>query len=140
MNLDITTLAFISSLVFLTEFIALFVQYIVNKTYRGVIWWLIGSFCMALGVILTTLVYAKPLEILARFANPLIILGHIFLYTGVNRFLGKKENKWVLISIFAVFFLSYNYFMYVFNDISSRSLDITISLSLLSFMTAENLY
>lgn len=140
MNLDINTLALISCLVFLTEFIALFIQYSLNKAYHGVILWLLGSCFMALGVIFAPLVYVKPLEILARFANPLIILGHVFLYIGVIRFLGKKENKWVPGSIYAAFFLTYNYFIYTFNDISSRSLVITISLSLISFMTAAVLY
>ena len=139
MILDITTLALISCLVFLTEFIAIFVQYVLNKTNRGVLWWLLGSSSMALGVIFSPLVYVKPLEILARFANPLIILGHIFIYIGVIRFLGKKENKWELILIYCAFFISYNYFIYVFNDISSRSLCITVALSLISFMTAVKL-
>jgi len=140
MTFDINTLAFISGVVFLAEFIALLVQYVVNKTTHGVIWWLMGSFVMALGVIFSPLVYVKQLAILARFANPLIILGHIFLYVGIIRFFGKKENKWLLILIYSAFFISYNYFIYFFNDITSRSLDITISLSLISFMTAGQLF
>jgi len=140
MLFDVNTLAFISGVVFFAEFIALLVQFVVNKTSHGVIWWLMGSFFMALGVIFSPLVYFKPLAILARFANPLIILGHIFLYIGILRFFVKKENKWVLILIYTAFFISYNYFMYVFNDISSRSLDITLSLTLISFMTAAQLY
>jgi hypothetical protein len=110
MKLDILTLAFISSLTFLTQFIALFVQYILNRNYRGVSWWLMGSTFMAIGVILTTTVNIKSLELLARNANPLIILGHIFLYIGIARFFNKKENKWGLILIFVVFILSY-YFL-----------------------------
>jgi diguanylate cyclase (GGDEF)-like protein/PAS domain S-box-containing protein len=140
MIFEINTLAFISSVIFLAEFIALLVQYVVNKTSRGIIWWLQGSFFMAIGVIFSPLVYVKPLEILARFANPLIILGHIFIYIGIIRFFGRKENKWALIFIYAVFFIFYNYFMYGFNDITSRSLDITISLTFISFMTAKQFF
>jgi hypothetical protein len=43
MNLDIQTMAFISSLTFLTQFIALSVQYLVSKTHREVSWWLLSS-------------------------------------------------------------------------------------------------
>lgn len=90
MTLDIPTLALISCLTFLTQFIALFVQYIVNRSYHGVRWWLAGSSLLALGVILMPLVTIKPLENLARFANPVTVLGQIFLYVGLIRFIGKK--------------------------------------------------
>lgn len=108
MKLDVQTLAFISCLTFLTQFIALLVQYMINRTYRGVSWWLLGSAVMALGVILTPLVSIKPLEFFAIPANQLIILGHIFLYIGILKFLDKKENSWVLISIFVVLLFFYN--------------------------------
>jgi diguanylate cyclase (GGDEF)-like protein/PAS domain S-box-containing protein len=140
MLFEINTLAFISGLVFLAQFIALYIQYIVNKTYQGVIWWLLGSTFMALGAIFSPLLYVKPFEFLARFANPLIVLGQIFLYVGIVRFLGKKENKRLLIFGYVVFFLAYNYFIYFFNDISSRTLAITVLLSSVSFMTAAELF
>ena len=83
MKLDIQTLALISSLTFLTQFIALLVQYLNNKTNRGVRWWLLGSGLSAIGVIFTPLVNVKSLLILAMIANPLIVLGLIFFYVGV---------------------------------------------------------
>jgi hypothetical protein len=49
MKLDIATLAFIASLIFATETIAVFVQYRVNKTYRGPGWWLTGAVLQSLG-------------------------------------------------------------------------------------------
>jgi diguanylate cyclase (GGDEF)-like protein/PAS domain S-box-containing protein len=140
MKLDILTLAFISSLTFLTQFIALLVQYILNKNYRGVSWWLLGSTFMAIGVILTPTVNIKSLELLARIANPLIILGHVFLYIGIARFINKKENKWVLILFFVVFTFFYYFFMFIYNDISARSISIASALMLISFMTAFRLY
>ncbi len=85
MKLDIPTLALISSLTFLTQFIALLVQYLVSKTNRGVTWWLLGSSLSAIGVILTPLVNVKSLLMLAMIANPLIVLGLIFFYIDVMR-------------------------------------------------------
>ena len=51
-KLDNVTLASILSLTLITQVIALFVQYRVNKTYRGIGKWLLGSSLMALGFIL----------------------------------------------------------------------------------------
>jgi diguanylate cyclase (GGDEF)-like protein/PAS domain S-box-containing protein len=136
MTLDIQTLAFISCLTFLTQFTALFAQYIVNRTYRGVRWWLLGSTLWALGVIFMPMVSIKSLEILAMLANPLTFLGQIFLYIGMVRFLNKKENKWLLLSIFVGFILFYYYFMFFKNDISSRSFVVNAAFALISFATA----
>ena len=49
MKLDIATLAFIASLIFATETVAVFVQYRVNKTYMGLGWWLSGAVLQSLG-------------------------------------------------------------------------------------------
>lgn len=140
MNLDIQTLAFISCLIFLTQSIALFIQFLINRTYRGVGWWLLGSTLWALGVIFMPMVAIKRLELFARVANPLIVLGLIFLYVGIIKFLNEKENRGVLFLIFIGFLLPYYYFMFVYNDISSRTFVGTIVLALLSFMTAFKLF
>lgn len=128
------------SLTFVTQVIALFVQYRVNRTYRGIGWWLLGSSLMALGVILMPMVTVKSLAIFARIANPLVVLGQIFLYLSIMKFLDTKENRGILSSIFIVFILSYYYYMFVDNDISSRTVVINAALATISFMTAYKLF
>ena len=140
MKLDIQTLAFIMSLTFVTQVIALFVQYRVNRTYRGIGWWLLGSTLMAMGCIFMLLLPVKSLEMLARIANPLVVLGQIFLYIGIIQFLDKKENRWVPISIYAVFVLFYLYYMYFNNDISGRTVVVSATLAAISLMTAYKLF
>jgi hypothetical protein len=71
MKFDIQTLAYISCLTFITQLITLWVQYLINRTYRGVKWWLVGCALCALGVIFKPLVAIKSLELLAMIANPL---------------------------------------------------------------------
>lgn len=140
MIFDIPTLAFIECLIFVTQVIVLFVQYRVNRVYRGIGWWVLGSALMALGVIFMPLVTVKSLEILARFANPLLALGQIFLYVGVVRFIDKKENRWVLVSIFAIFIFSYYSYIYIYNDISARTVIINATLATIIIMTAYQLF
>jgi diguanylate cyclase (GGDEF)-like protein/PAS domain S-box-containing protein len=140
MKLDILTLAFISSLVFLTELIALFVQYKLNRTYRGVSWWLLGFTFWAVGVLFMPMVAIKPFQILALFANPLVVSGQIFLYIGIARFLNQKENRWTLMSIFIGFTSVYYYFIFAHNDLFARTLVLTTVLAGMSFMTAFEIY
>lgn len=140
MIFDIPTLAFISSLTFLTQLIALFIQYIVNRSYRGVVWWLIGSALWAIGVILMPLVSIKSVEVFARIANPLIIFGQVFLYIGMIKFVNKKENIRVLLAITVIPILFYYYFMFVKNDITSRTLVLMVPFTSIALMTASVLY
>jgi diguanylate cyclase (GGDEF)-like protein/PAS domain S-box-containing protein len=100
----------------------------------------LGSSLMALGVILMPMVTVKSLTIFARIANPLVVLGQIFLYLSIMKFLDTKENRGILSSIFIVFILSYYYYMFVDNDISSRTVVINTALATISFMTAYKLF
>lgn len=139
MNLDIPTLAIITCLTFLTQVVALFIQYRINRAHNGIIWWLVGSIIWAVGVIFMPMVNIDSLLILAMVANPLVILGLIFLYIGIVRFLGGRENRWVLAAIYAAFLVSYYYFMFGQNEISARTVIGTGTTSIISFMCAWQL-
>jgi diguanylate cyclase (GGDEF)-like protein/PAS domain S-box-containing protein len=140
MKFDIRTLAFIQCLVFFTQSIVLFTQYRVNKTYRGIGWWVLGSFLMSLGVIFMPLVEIKSLLFLAMIANPLVVLGQVFLYIGMSEFLNKNENRRTIIIIFAIFIISYYYYMFFNNSISGRTVAINVTLALISIMIAYKLF
>lgn len=140
MKLDVQTLAFIQSLTLVTQVIALSVQYRMNRTHRGIGWWLLGSSLMALGVIFMPLVNVQSLVMLAMIANPLVLLGQIFLYIGIMQFLDKNENRWLLSLIFVFFTVFYYYYMYFYDDISSRTIVVTVALATISLMTAYKLF
>ncbi len=138
----LTTTILILSLVLITQVIALFIQYKVNKNYRGIGYWLLGSGLLALGFLFMSLINFKSLIILVIISNSLIILGEIYLYIGVKKFLNmsKKVDKWKPISIFFAFNLIYYYFMLINNNISYRTFAIVITLILLSFMISYQLF
>ena len=139
MILDIKTLAWVQCIIHITQVMILFVQYKVGSSYRGIGWWVLGTSAMSLGVILMPLVTVESLQILAGFANPLMVSGQILLYIGTMRFLDKKENRFVIGTIFAVFIISYNYYIYVNYSISARTALICVSLAIISLMTAYSL-
>lgn len=140
MIFEIQTLALIQCLIFVTQAIVLFVQYRVNRTYRGIGWWVLGSTFMAIGVIFMPMLTIKSLEMLARIANPLVVLGQIFLYIGILQFLDKKVNRWIPATIYVVFVLTYFAFMYIINDISARTVVINATLATISILTAYKLF
>jgi diguanylate cyclase (GGDEF)-like protein/PAS domain S-box-containing protein len=139
MQLEIQTLAFISSLVFITECIALLIQFFVNRTYRGLSWWLLGISLWAFGDTFMPMVYNNSVIFLTIIANPLIVLGQIFIYIGILKFLKMKVHRRLLIVIFGVFLVSYFYFLFARNDLSGRTFIIAAVITLVSFMTSYKL-
>ena len=103
MKLIILTLIVILSIILCTQFIVLFVQYRGNRSFKGIGYWSLGSGLMGLGFFLMPLVSVNALVNLARIANPLLILGYIFLYIGIKRFFDKKIDIGKPISIFVVY-------------------------------------
>lgn len=140
MNLNTQTLVFILSLSLLAQVIAIFVQYrVVNRSFRGIGLWLLGSSFMALGFVFMPLVNVESLLFLAMIANPLMALGQILLYFGIVQFLNKKEHRWLLSLYFCVFLIAYYYFMFINSSISGRTIVVNLALAIISFLTAYTL-
>lgn len=140
MELDVLTISIISCLVYLCQVIAIFVQYRINKTLIGVKWWLVGTTFAALGVIFMPMVMVPSLLKFAMVAIPLSVLGQIFLFIGIERFLGRNEKRWVLTAIFSLFTLAYYFFIFVSNSISDRTIVYLATMSLLLMMSAITLF
>lgn len=141
MILDTQTLIFILSLTLLTQVIALFIQYsIENRPYHGIGLWLIGSILMALGFVFMPFVSVESLQFLAMIANPLVVLGHVFLYVGLIRFFDQREKSWLIVVFYSLFLIFYYYFMFIFNDLSSRSAVINGALAVISFLIVLKIF
>lgn len=139
MKLNTETVVIILSLILFTQVIVLSVQYKVNKTNKSIGSWLLGSVFMTLGFVFLPLVNVKSLELLARIGNPLLILGHIYFYIGTQNFFNNKVSKKILIGIFTIFNLSYYYHMFIINNIYLRTVTISATIALISFMIAYQL-
>lgn len=117
-----------------TQVIALFVQYRMNIKNIGVGYWLVGSALMVTGFIFMSFVRIEELLFFAMISNPLIILGHVFLYVGVQQFLENKIEKYKPFIFFLIFNLVYYYFIFINNSTSARTIAISVALSFISFM------
>ena len=140
MKLDIPTLAFVMSLIFLTQVVALSAQYRINRASAGVAGWLAGTGLLALGFILTPLVQFKSLVILAMLANPMVLLGYLLLYAGTLKFTGRQASRWKLGGFYGLFLLAYYFFIFVRNEISGRAVVVSAAIALVSLATAWTLF
>jgi len=140
-NIDIRTLFIVLIITNFLQASVIFIQYLINKTYQGICWWVLGHTSLAIGFTLMLLRDFTSIELITIIlANSLLMLGFISIYIGSMRFLDKKENRGIIIPVFAVFILSYFYFTYVNNDITIRSIIIAGTIAIVSFLTALDLF
>ena len=141
MNVDIGTLLLVLGIVDIIQVIVFFLLYLVNKADRGIGWWVLGSALSATGLGLVLLQDIRSFEqISTTSAGTLLVLGQIFLYIGVMRFLDRKENRWLVFSVFALFILSFFYYSYVINDVSARTVIVSAATAAVSLLTADRLF
>ena len=138
MDIDIRTLAIVLAIVADIQAIAFFFQYLINKTYRGVGWWVLGSSMAAVGYVLLLLQDTNPILFIIL-ANTLLISGAVSIYIGITRFLDQTENRWIIVAILVVFLIAFFYHTYGNNNITVRTVVFSVTLALISFLTALSL-
>ena len=141
MNIDIRTLVLVLGITHIIQVVVFTYQYMLNKTIPGVGWWLMWSAVEVIGFTFMLLRGIPSMDSLAIIAqNALLVLGVIFLYIGLMRFLDKKENLGIVVSIFALFIIPFLYFLWVDNDIQVRGILVAAALATVSFLSAQGLW
>jgi PAS domain S-box-containing protein len=141
MNIDLRTLILVLGITNILQVIAISFQYQLNKSYRGVGWWLLAFLAIAVGFIFSLLREVISFDLITIItSSALTISGPIFIYIGVMRFLGRKERRWLVIGAYITFLLPYLYFTYVHNDINIRSLVSSLIVASFSLLTAQQLF
>lgn len=134
MEIDIRTLSLVNSIAAVIQVIALTLQYILVKTYRGIGWWLIGFLMFALGFLFAPLRDISQIsQISIFFHNLTLILGIVFLYIGLLRFLNLKENKKIIIFILVSYIFLFTFFLNIQDDITARTVIFSSFSALLMF-------
>lgn len=140
MKLDIGTLLFVTSIIFTSQTIVVFLQYKVNKTYQGLGWWLSGAILLALAFLLMPLVNIPRLRIFAVLSNPLVFSGLTLLSVGLNKFFGRKESRWVSVLILCVSIGSYMVFIVRPDGLRIRSVIVAISTAVITLKIGFTLF
>jgi diguanylate cyclase (GGDEF)-like protein len=141
MNVDTRTLFLVLGIADVLQVIVFFLLYLVNRAYKGIGWWVLGSALSAAGLGLMLLQDVVSVERISSFSSgALLVLGQVFLYIGVMRFLDKKENRVIAISVFAVFSVFLFYYSYINNDIAARTVIVSAATAAVSLLTADRLF
>ncbi len=140
MSIDIHTLVAVLGVTHLIQAVVFIYQYKFNRVYRGIGWWLLWSISEIAGFVFILLRDIPSIHPAAVFAqNTLIVLGTLFLYIGVMRFLDRKENRRFIFILFAVFVAAHAWFLFVRDDYDTRGVIISLALAAVSFFTAWSL-
>jgi PAS domain S-box-containing protein len=116
-------------------------QYMTNKTYKGIGWWLAGYIFMAISSAFI------PLREIAVLEKPSIIITNLFqiagaaaLYTGINAFFNKKI-KYFLPILFSIAYITIaSYFTFADNNLTARIINNSITLAAASFIISHTLF
>src|SRR5208337_3221681 len=140
MDLDIRTLSVIVAIAYILQTLAITFLYLKNKKYDGVEWWAIGSTATAIGFILFLVRDFNQIALISIILpNALVVLGSVFIYIGIMRFLERRENRGLVFPVFAIFIVLYFYFTYVSNDINARTVLVSIVLVFYLLLTVQAL-
>ena len=137
MSLDIRTLVFILSIITVVQLVVISLQYVMIKNYRGIGWWVWSSIFLLVGHIFMSLRTISSIETISIvLQNFSLILGLIFWSIGSIRFLGGREPRRSLAALFALFAISLLYYLFVKNEIGSRVVIVSATISCISFFIA----
>ena len=140
MDIDLRTLSLVVLVAYIFEVFAVAFLYRSNKKYPGVGWWVIGTTLSAAGIAFLLLRdIIQFIFVTVILSNALIILGSVFFYTGFMRFLGKREELRLVIPPYLVFIALYCYFTYVNDDITVRTVIMSVFLAYFLFLEASAL-
>lgn len=119
----------------------LFQQYAINRRSYGIKWWLLWSVLEIFAFLIMVIrITADVNSSIVLVQNVAIILGAVFLYIGIIRFLGLVENKrgLIIFSILSAGVMAY--FTFVENSVTARIFFISLIVSGFAFMTAGVLF
>ena len=138
--LDIGMLGILMSIVNTLSLIIMYVYAKLNTTIQGTKSWVIGNACSIIGLfflirqeVLTT----RFISIII--GNGLLVLGLIFIYIGIMRFLENKVNRFRITTSFAVYSIVFVYFTYMVDDIMMRIVVFSTFIGIYSLLSAQSL-
>ena len=141
MSIDIYTFALVLGIINLIQLIIFAIEYYIHKTYKGPGWWVLWCASAVLGFIFMLTRQIGPIEKISILGqNTMLLLGSIFLYIGIMRFLGKRERLKALIFIFIIYFVILFYFLYIEDSIRIRTILIWLTSALIAFISARDLH
>ncbi|HPP87669.1 MAG TPA: ATP-binding protein, partial [bacterium] len=141
MKLDIMTIHHILGIVNILQVIVFFIQYKINKIYKGIGWWTIAFFMLAVAFFIGLLRTLPDFKSIATFfSNSIYLFTAISIYIGAARFFDKKESKAIIYSIAICFLIAYFYLTFIIDIFQIRTVIISFTLSIFAFLSAKTIF
>ncbi len=135
--IDLQTLILITGLTHLIQMIFFIVLHRTNKVYAGITWWL--GWCVLEFVGFSFLLLRQIPEIFAiavMMQNLSLVGGAVCIYFGIRRFFGKTLHLKSILAAYTVFAFLLAFFLFIDNDIRSRSVILNLAFFVISVPTA----
>ena len=139
--MDIGTIALMVGVSHFLRVVVLAVQFAINRTYRGIGWWLVWSASVAIGatvVPLRAVPSLRNLSILVQ--NDVMVVGVIAFYVGLMRFVGGKERRVLMGFLLGGFVVSHALFLLVVDITDVRAVLFAATLAVVALLTAVDLH
>jgi PAS domain S-box-containing protein len=141
MIIDLRTVAILTGIIYTLLTIALVLQYLLNRSIKGIGWWAAGCLMLASGSILLLLRDVKSIELNSIFwANTCFLAGFIFLYTGTRRFINRREDLRIVIPVFIIFLILTWYVIFIRRNDDLRVVILYSASLIFIFLIAFNLF
>jgi PAS domain S-box-containing protein len=141
MKFDPLTLIIISGLANIYQASAIFFHYNNNRKQKGVSFLTYGFTSVALGFVLLLareVIASNFISIIL--GNSLLLLGAVFIYIGIVRFLDFRENLVIILPLLVFFLLTFVYFTYITDDMNARNIINSAYFAYFSLMASYALF
>jgi PAS domain S-box-containing protein len=139
MQIDIATLKLVLCLINILNLCILFIQYLSNKEYKGILHWIAGFGFIALSQIITLEFVFPPHNFTPLFSDLSIVFGFSIVLVGINYFISAKyNNTFHLIS--ATFALVFIAILYLNDLLLLEKMFLSIIKSIICFQIVATLW
>lgn len=141
MSIDIRTLVLVMGITHLIQLVVFCHQYLTNKSYHGVGWWLLWSASASLAFICMLLRSNPAMPAFIIFVQNFFLIGAVLcLYIGLLRFLGRREKRTIIYTLSAIASAAMLYFLYVDESTTARGFILFLALATVAFCSATELW
>ncbi|HNW75108.1 MAG TPA: PAS domain S-box protein [Bacteroidales bacterium] len=141
MVIDIRTLIFVLGISHLIQVLVFYHQFRINRNYAGPGWWLAWSATEIVGfamILFRQITAIFSLVVLLQ--NFMFVAAVVFQYIGVMRFMGRKENRTLMMSGVSVFVVGFLYYLWIDDNILYRAILFSTMNVFIFMVTAVSLF
>ncbi|AGW13095.1 diguanylate cyclase [Megalodesulfovibrio gigas] len=135
-TLDAKTLALCFGILSCLQCVAFYMQYRINRSENGLLWWTCGSACMSLGFLVN---FFRDIELFHNFIvifyNMSFVVGMSLICVGVYRFENKKIHLYKIFAINVLALVFVLYYTSVVYSLASRRIVVSLALALFSLLS-----